>query len=346
MMTSYEKPRGSRKLSRREFLGLGAAGTSLVLMGVGCGTVSKQAQQGGGSQQKGQQQVAKGKKADLALVMINLQAAFFNQLAEGATKAAKDAGASLSVFNANDDPTEQNSAIEDYVQQKVDGILFDAIDVNGIKPAIQKAADAGIPLVAVDAIVDSPAVDVQVGVDNGKAGAQMGEFFDRWASQKGIESAKIGVVGALNSFIQIQRQDGFTKTVKEAGHQIIQVVDGQNIQEKAQSAAENLFTANPDMDVVYATGEPALIGAVAAARSQNATNRVSLFGWDLSPSAIQGIDDGFVVAVVQQHPYTEGVKGVESLMNLKNGKTVPDNIDVPVSIVTKDSVDQYRKVYG
>jgi ribose transport system substrate-binding protein len=344
-MNPERKPR-SRGLTRREFLEFGAAGTGLALLGVGCGTVSKQAQQESGSQQKGQEQVATGNKADFALVTINLQAAFFNQMVDGATKAAKDAGTSLSVFNANDDPTEQNSAIEDYVQQKVDGIMFDAIDVNGIKPAIQKAANASIPVVAVDAIVKSPAVDVQIGVDNGKAGAQMGEFFDRWTSQNDMQSAKVGVVGALNSFIQIQRQDGFTNTVKDAGHQIVQVVDGQNIQEKAQSAAENLFTANPDMDTVYATGEPALIGAVAAARSQGATDRVKLFGWDLSPSAIQGIDDGFVVGVVQQHPYTEGVKGVESLMSLKGGKTVPDNIDVPVTIVTKDNVDKYRKVYG
>ena len=36
----------------------------------------------------------------------------------------------------------------------------------------------------------------------------------------------------------------------------------------AMSAAENLFTANPDLTAVYATGEPALLGAVAAVESQ------------------------------------------------------------------------------
>jgi ribose transport system substrate-binding protein len=337
--------RWSKRIDRRRFLELGVAGTGLTLLGAGCGTVSKKAQQGGAAK-KGKQEVAKGNKADIALVMINLQAAFFNQMVAGAKKAAKDAGASLSVFNANDDPSAQNSAIEDYVQQKVDGLVFDAIDVNGIKPAIKKAADANMPVVAVDAIVDSPAVDVQIGVDNTKAGGQMADFFEKWASQKGIESAKIGVVGALNSFIQIQRQDGFTKPVKAAGHEIVQVVDGRNIQEEAQSAAENLFTANPDMDAVYATGEPALIGAIAAARSQGMTNKVTLFGWDLSPSAIQAIDDGFLEGVVQQDPYTEGLRGVESVMKLRNNKKVPSNISIPIAIVTKDNVDKYRKVWG
>ena len=336
----------SKRIERRRFLEFGVAGAGLTLLGVSCGTVSKQAQQGGASKQKGKQEVAKGNKADIALVMINLQAAFFNQMVAGAKKAAKDTGASLSVFNANDDPSAQNSAIEDYVQQKIDGLIVDAIDVKGIKPAIKKAADAKIPVVAVDAIVDSPAVDAQIGVDNTKAGGQMADFFEKWASRKGIKSAKIGVVGALNSFIQIQRQDGFTKPVKAAGHKIVQVVDGQNVQEKAQSAAENLFTANPDMDAVYATGEPALIGAVAAARSQSMTKKVTLFGWDLSPSAIQAIDDGFLEGVVQQDPYTEGLRGVESIMKLKSGGTVPKDITVPITIVTKGNVDKYRKVWG
>ena len=46
------------------------------------------------------------------------------------------------------------------------------------------------------------------------------------------------------------------------------VVDGRNVQDNAMSAAENLMTANPDLSAIYATGEPALLGAVAAVESQ------------------------------------------------------------------------------
>ncbi|MEW6637963.1 MAG: substrate-binding domain-containing protein [Actinomycetota bacterium] len=327
-----------------------------VLVGVvvvGCAVPEEQQEQGGGDtgggqqqeQQGGEQQVAQGGRADLALVTINLEALFFTEMVRGAEKAAEEANASLSVFNANDDPSAQNNAIENYVQQKVDGLMVVAIDVEGIRPALERASEAGIPVVAIDAIVESPAVDVQVGVDNAEAAEQMGEFFNQWAQQEGIDSARIGIVGALNSFIQIQRQDAFEETVKRAGHEIIQVVDGKNQQEEAQRAAENLFTANPDMNAVYATGEPALIGAVAAARSQGATERTSLFGWDLSEQAIGAIDDGFLVGVVQQDPYTEGVRAVESVMRLIEGEDVQENIDVPITIVTEENVDEYRELF-
>ena len=312
----------------------------------GC-AVPEEQQGGGGEDQAEQrsQQVAQGEAADLALVTINLEAVFFTEMVAGAEEAAQDANASLSVLNSNDDPAAQNNAIENLVQQEVDGIMVVAIDVEGIRPALEEAADAGIPVVAIDATVESPAVDVQVGVDNTDAATQMGQFFNDWAEQEGIDSARIGVVGALNSFIQIERQDAFEATVRDAGHEIVQVVDGQNQQEEAQQAAENLFTANPDMDAVYATGEPAMIGAVAAARSQGATERTSLFGWDLSEQAIGSIDDGFTVGVVQQDPRTEGIRAVESIMQIMDDQQVQSPIYVPITIVTQDNVDEFRGLF-
>ena len=65
------------------------------------------------------------------------------------------------------------------------------------------------------------------------------------------------------------RQKGFEDVVKAApGVTIAGVVDGQNVQDNAMAAAENLMTANPDLTAIYATGEPALLGAVAAVESQ------------------------------------------------------------------------------
>jgi len=58
------------------------------------------------------------------------------------------------------------------------------------------------------------------------------------------------------------------------------------------------MTANPDMQAIYATGEPALVGAVAAVISQGAQDRIKIFGWDLTAQVIDGIDQGFVEAVV------------------------------------------------
>ncbi len=280
-----------------------------------------------------------------ALVQINQQALFFNQMNEGAQAAAEAAGVELVIFNANNDPAAQNSAIETYIQQGVDGLAVVAIDVNGIMPAVEQAAAAGIPVVAIDAILpeDGPH-QAQIGVDNAAAGAELGTLVAEWAGANG--GAKIGVVGALNSFIQNVRLDGFKAGLgTPEGVTLGDTVDGQNVQDVALGAAENLITANPDMTAIYATGEPALLGAIAAVESQGRTGDVKVFGWDLTASAIKGIDEGYVQAVVQQDPAGMGAAAIDALVTLSDGGTVERNIAVPVTIVTQENVDDYRAMF-
>lgn len=282
-----------------------------------------------------------------ALVNINQQALFFNQINDGATAAAKAAGVDLVIFNANNVPAAQNDAIENYITQKVDGIILVAIDVNGVKPAITAAKAAGIPVIAIDAQIPDGDNVAFVGVDNTKAGEDIGKFYADYVKASMGGKATVGVVGALNSFIQNQRLDGFKKAVTASGADVtfLDTVDGQNVQDVALSAAENLMTANPSMGTLYATGEPALIGAVSAVTAQGHTDSVKVFGWDLTKQAVQGIEEGWVVAVVQQDPAGEGKAAVDALMTLKKGGTIDPIINVPVTIVTKDNVAGFKSMF-
>ena len=283
----------------------------------------------------------------IAMVQINQQALFFNQMLQGAQGAAKKAGVTLDVFNANDRPTDQNNAIETYIQQKVAGILVDAIDVNGLLPAIQQAAAAGIPVVAVDAVLPAGGPQqAQIGVDNNKAGQLLADVFLPYVQSSMGGKVKIGVVGALNSFIQNQRQKAFLDAITgKPGVTLAGVVDGRNIQDNALAVAETLLTGNPDMTAIYATGEPALLGAIAAVESQGKQDTVKVFGWDLTAQAIKGMDAGYVVAVVQQDPAGMAAAGIDALVTLSKGGTVTRSISVPVTIVTKANVEPYRSVF-
>src|SRR3954447_7275927 len=283
----------------------------------------------------------------IALVTINQQALFFNQINDGAKEAAKAAGVELVIHNANNVESSQNDAMENYITQKVDGIILVAIDVNGVKPAVTAAKTAGIPVIAVDAQIPDGDNAAFVGVDNTAAGEDIGKFYADYVKTKLGGSAKLGVIGALNSFIQNQRLDGFKKAVTDSGAKVtfLDTVDGQNVQDVALTAAENLMTANPDMTALYAPGEPALIGAISAVSSQKMTDKVKVFGWDLTAQAIKGIDEGWIVAVVQQDPFQEGEAGVNTILKLKKGEKIEPNIDIPVTIVTKENVDKFRSLF-
>lgn len=277
-----------------------------------------------------------------ALVQINQQALFFNEMNRGAQEAADAAGVELVIFNANNDSAAQNSAIETYIQEGVAGLAVVAIDVNGIMPAVEQADTAGIPVVAIDAILpDDGPQKAQIGVDNAKAGADLAAYYNGTMT----DASKLGIVGALNSYIQNVRKDGFEEALNAGSVTVAGTVDGQNVQDVALSAAENLITAYPDLTSIYATGEPALMGAIAAVASQGKQDDLAVFGWDLTAQAVDAIDDGYLKAVIQQDPAGMGAAAIEALIALDAGEEVESNIAVPVTIVTSENVDDFRSLF-
>lgn len=314
------------KISNRTIVAAAGA-AALVLAGCSTGNEEKAGSGGTGSDE-----------CVIGMTQINQTAAFFTQMNEGAEEAAEKAGCELTIANANNDPAKQNSDIENFTTQQVTGLIVVAIDVNGVLPAVKAAKAAGIRVVAIDAELEEGAADTFVGVDNEAAGAEAGQ----WVVDNGLASGSYGVVDARNSFIQNQREDSFRKVIDEAGATHTQSVNGDNVQEKAATAAQNLVTAEPDLDFVYTTGEPATVGAVAAL---DPGSKTKIIGWDLTAEVISGIDSGLVTAVVQQDPRQEGVEAVDELKAIIGGAEPKGFIDVPIAIVTQDNVDDYRAIF-
>ncbi len=324
-----------RPISRAALRGVAVA-IAATLAVAGCSTGNETGSSAsGGSSSAG----SSSKDCTIGMTQINQTAVFFTQMNEGAQQAAKAAGCDLNIANANNDSAKQNSDIENFVSQGVTGLIVVAIDVNGVLPAVKQARDQGIKVVAIDAKLEEGAVDTFVGVDNEKAGAEAGD----WMVDKGLVDGKsYGLVDAKNSFIQNQREDSFRKVVDAAGAKYTQSVNGDNVQEKAATAAQDLVTAQSDLDFIYTTGEPATVGAVAALKGNTATKIV---GWDLTKEVIGGIDSGLVTAVVQQDPKKEGDEAVRELKSLIGGSDPKGFIDVPITIVTKDNVDRFRPIF-
>lgn len=276
----------------------------------------------------------------VGFVTINETASFFTQMIKGAQAEAKKLGVNLVVNNPDNSVSKQNTAVEDYANQNIKAIIVDSINGPSVDAAVKYAKSHGSHVVAVDGLVNSPSIDTQIGVSNQAAGAKLGKYYCTWA-KKNLPGGKgkIGVIGALNSAIQIQRQNGFVDTVKKCGGDIIQVVDGKNVESTAQTAAQNLVVAQPNMTVVYDTGEPANIGAISALKAAGKAGKVPLFGWDLDPTGIQAIKDGTEIAAIQQDPYQEGVQAVGAAVKLIKGQKVTRNVVAPANVITKANVD-------
>lgn len=281
-------------------------------------------------------------KPVIGMTTITLQAEFFQQVSKGLHDAAKKYGVEIVENDPQNDASKQTMAIENFMQRHVDGIVVLAVDPVGVVPAIKDAVKAGFPVIAVDAQVKSDAISTFIGTANYDAGKEMGEWVANYVKKNMGGKANIGIVSAFNSPIQLERQRGFEDVVKKLpGVKIVSVVDGKNIREEALAAGENLITANPNLDLVYGTGEPAVLGALAAVKSQNA-KKVKVVGWDLTEESIEGLKQGTVLAMVQQDPYREGYLAIENMLKVLKKQKLPKSIAVPVTIYTKANIGTYK----
>ena len=111
---------------------------------------------------------------------------------------------------------------------------------------------------------------------------------------------------------------------------------------KGQSVMENILTGNPNIKAVFASNDNMALGAVEALKAADKLKDVIVVGFDANPDAAASVLAGEMSATVAQAPKNMGALGVESVLKLKKGETLPPNIDTGTVLVTKENAEQYK----
>jgi len=309
---------------------------ALVSIMAGCGS-------SGGGEQSSSTPPAAGEKKEITIGVstATLRHQFFIDIDNGMKKAAEEAGVKLLVNDPNLDLAKQVSAVEDYMQKGVDGLILLAVDNAGVVPVVEEAKDKGIPVITADSVVPSDKVDTFIGTENYEAGKQLGEHLKKQIEANG-KDVKIAVVTHVQSFVQKERLRGFKEVLADAkGVEILNDQPGYD-REKSMATVENILQANPDVDYIYATAENSVLGALAALESANNT-KTKIVGFDVTPEAAEGIRNDKILAMIQQQPEKIGEAAVKAALEAINGKTLDKNISIPVVLMDKSNVDEYFK---
>ena len=126
------------------------------------------------------------------------------------------------------------------------------------------------------------------------------------------------------------------------------------MQDDALTKVSDMLTANPEINVIWASNDGGTIGATMAVQQAGLAGKVFVFGYDGGDQQTSMIlsSDHILVGVVSQDPYTQGFKAVESLALTLQGKTNPDKgkiTVVPGMYLSSDDpagVNAWRKANG
>lgn len=277
----------------------------------------------------------------ICYVTFSLQVQYFQSGVDGAQKAADELGVDLVVLDPQADAAKQVTQFEDCIAREADAIIIDPIESGSLGGVIDEAGQKGIPIAALDTPMDSPYVVVQLGIPQFDASREFGQFAAGYIIGKMGGQAKIGIMLASTE-VQLARRDGFLEALSAVpGATVVAEGDGRNILEQATAAAEDMLTAHPDIDVIYATGDPQLQGGLAAAASQGRT--IAFFGWDDIPEPfIKPLEDGRIIGFLKQKPELGGEMAVRLLVQKLNGEDIPARYSYSPTVVTQGNLDQHR----
>lgn len=262
------------------------------------------------------------------------------QAVNNGIKAALEAnGDELITLDPDFDPNKQLQQLEDFIEQKIDGLFISPVDGNAIMPGLEAIRDAGIPIVVVDANpADPDVVNCIVSADNYDAGYQAGLTLC-----KALNGT--GKVGFIDYYIPdatvIARQEGFKKALDEnPGIELIVEQTGQGSADSALPIMENILQAEPDINGMFCINDPTAAGAISACEGAGRSD-VLISSVDGSPQAIQLIKEGKQLSTSSQNPQNMGTVGVEMMYKLLDKQTVDHYVQIPITLIDKNNVEQY-----
>lgn len=262
----------------------------------------------------------------------------------GAEDKVKELGNIELIFRApagKTDPNEQTRMAEDAINQKADAILLAPSDPAALAPVAAKIKEANIPLILIDSAISTEDYDAFFSTDNEAAGALAGETFAKLINGRG----KIGIVHAQpSSTTAIARGKGFETKIKEIAPniQIVSVQYSDGDKARALNIATDIMTANPDLVGFFTSNEGSTIGVARAIEDMGKKDSVMLVGFDKSQDTIRALENGTLKATIVQNPYRMGYEGIQTAVDILEGKEVSRLTDTGANVVTLENIDTIK----
>ena len=316
----------------------------VAMMGLGlsaCGGGSQPAPPAGGAAApaSGGSAAPSGQKLRFAIIPKSLDIPVFNYAKIGAERAAKELGNIEIIWRAPETANQlrQKEILESFITQRVDGIAISCTNGDFLTPTINKAVEAGIPVITWDADAPKSKRLAFYGVDDFKAGQILAAEAIKLLAGKG----RVAMITSLGAYNLQRRLDGVKDGLKGAPG--ITVVETFDIKEDTVRAGEIIASATNrygDLDGWISVGG----WPVFTRNALNAINpaKTKVICFDTIPPAPDLVREGRAHVLLGQKYFGWGSETVKLLVGLKKGQQPPSTIiDSGVDIVTKENVDAY-----
>jgi inositol transport system substrate-binding protein len=268
---------------------------------------------------------------------------FLQKVADGISAEAKAKGVEVTIVAADEKTDVQLGQVENFVSQKVDGIIVIPVDTDAAGPMTEKAQGAGIPLVYVNRRPsDLPDGVPYVGSDSLYAGTVEMEQLAKLAGGKGNV---VILQGDPANEAAVLRTKGCNDVVaKNPGMKVIKTQAGMWARDKGQSIMENWLQSGDDIKIVCANNDEMALGAInaiKAAKKSLGADGILVGGVDATSDALAAMTAKDLAVTVFQDAKGQGGGGIDAVVKLAGGEKVDAVVDIPYVLVTPDNMADF-----
>lgn len=232
----------------------------------------------------------------------------------------------------------QISQVEEMIERKVDAIFINPVDWKEIGPALEEAAQAGIPIIVVDSeIFDEDLASCTVVSDNYQAGVQCAQHM-----LKTHERGNILLLTHSAAKSGLDRIQGFKDTIE--GHRQFSVLAEEDCLgqlELAMPATEKLLEQYPQADIIMCLNDVAAMGAMAALKDAGLTGKFSVYGVDGSPDGKSMIAEGIMAATAAQFPRKLAREAAEAAYRIIGHEQTEPVIQIKTELICGENLELY-----
>ncbi|MBX3378651.1 MAG: substrate-binding domain-containing protein [Phycisphaeraceae bacterium] len=246
----------------------------------------------------------------------------------------------------NEDAQQQAQYVEQLASQGFDGIAISASDANVLTAAVNSAIDRGVVVITFDSDIPASKRLAYYGINDEEAGKSV---MRELAKSMGGKGGKIAILSgnqnATNLNARVKGVKDELATLKDKGFTLKDVYYTKETASDAAALVQQVQTANPDIVGWAMVGGWPLF-------TQNALDGVyeqaKIVSVDHLPEQLNYVKNGQVAALIGQDCYGWGYQSVVMLVDKLNSNKDPEKVinNFPLSVVTKENVDQYEGLWN
>ena len=277
---------------------------------------------------------------------------FNKTIADAARAVVEDAGHEFLFVAAGTGETatieQQAKDIEDLVNKGVDCLIVNPMDQNALLPALQKAKDAGVPVVICSQTIAEGNEDLYVATvsqDLYKSGAGIAECVKECFPDGGDIVIVRGIAGSSAGEDEAQ---GFIDALEGSNINIVDQQYGEYANDQAMKVTENMIQANPNIVGLFTVSDIMYPGISSALEAAGKTDQVKIFGHDGFKVAADAIRAGYQYSTNMLRPAAVGAQCSEiALMVAERSLPTdyPKFVDMGYTVVTAENVEDFVDSY-